>query len=192
MDLARIAEQAVHVRGALQQPHELAGLLALVRPGDLVVEIGCDAGGVLWALCEVGAQVIGVDLHAAGFGTGRQLVAWDAQMLRGDSHQQSTKDRLLDLLAGRPVDLLFIDADHTYAGARKDWEMYGPLVRPGGVVALHDICYHADQPLVRVDRLWWEIKAKHPAATSEIVYHVRPWGTGMGIGVYTNRQQEET
>lgn len=36
------------------------------------------------------------------------------------------------------VDLLFIDADHTYAACRSDWERYVPLLRPGGVVVLHD------------------------------------------------------
>jgi hypothetical protein len=34
---------------------------------------------------------------------------------------------------------LFIDGDHTYEGVRRDFEMYSPLVRKGGIIAFHDI-----------------------------------------------------
>jgi predicted O-methyltransferase YrrM len=42
------------------------------------------------------------------------------------------------LAAEGPVDFVFIDGDHTYAGLRADWTVWSPLVAPGGVVALHD------------------------------------------------------
>jgi predicted O-methyltransferase YrrM len=183
-DLLAVATEAVDRWKALQQPRELAGLLELVRPGDLAVEIGCDAGGVLWALRQAGAgRVIGIDLPAAGYATGLPLEPHGAEIIVGDSHQEATRDKLAGLLGGRPVDLLFIDADHTYQGVKRDFELYGPLVRPGGLVAFHDICHHHLFPDVRVDRLWWELVAKHPGRTREIIYRIRPWGTGMGIGV---------
>jgi predicted O-methyltransferase YrrM len=37
-----------------------------------------------------------------------------------------------------PVDLVFIDGDHSEAACRLDWELWHPLVEPGGVVAFHD------------------------------------------------------
>lgn len=37
-----------------------------------------------------------------------------------------------------PYDLLFVDADHSFDGVKLDHETYGPLVRPGGVIAFHD------------------------------------------------------
>jgi predicted O-methyltransferase YrrM len=37
------------------------------------------------------------------------------------------------------LDFLFIDGDHTYEGVKQDFEMYTPLVRKGGLVAMHDI-----------------------------------------------------
>ena len=37
------------------------------------------------------------------------------------------------------IDLLFIDGDHQYASVLTDWLLYSPLVRPGGLVAFHDI-----------------------------------------------------
>lgn len=38
----------------------------------------------------------------------------------------------------RAFDLVLIDADHSYPGVRTDVENYLPLVRPGGVLLLHD------------------------------------------------------
>ena len=38
----------------------------------------------------------------------------------------------------RPIDFLFIDADHSYERAASDWRTWAPFVRPGGHVALHD------------------------------------------------------
>jgi len=183
-DLRAVAEEAVNRWRACQQPRELAGLLALVRPGDLVVEVGCDAGGVLWALQQAGAgRVVGVDLPATGFSTGQALDPHGAEIVVGNSHQETTLRRFEGLLDGEPIDLLFIDADHTYQGVKRDHQLYGPLVRPGGLIAFHDICHHHLLPQVRVDRLWWELQSKHPGRTREIIYRQRPWGTGMGIGV---------
>jgi predicted O-methyltransferase YrrM len=36
------------------------------------------------------------------------------------------------------VDLVFVDGDHTRAGAQADWESFSPWVEPGGVVIFHD------------------------------------------------------
>lgn len=41
---------------------------------------------------------------------------------------------------GRIFDFAFIDADHSYQGARGDIDAYLPLIKPGGILAGHD--YH--------------------------------------------------
>jgi predicted O-methyltransferase YrrM len=38
----------------------------------------------------------------------------------------------------QPIDLLFIDGDHTYEGVKRDWELFVPYVNPFGVVLFHD------------------------------------------------------
>jgi predicted O-methyltransferase YrrM len=38
----------------------------------------------------------------------------------------------------QPVDLLFIDGDHSYEGVKADWDLFSPLVSPFGVVVFHD------------------------------------------------------
>ena len=37
-----------------------------------------------------------------------------------------------------PIDFIFIDGDHSYKGLKADWELWSPLVKFGGTVALHD------------------------------------------------------
>ena len=37
-----------------------------------------------------------------------------------------------------PIDMVFIDADHSYEAVKQDWDDWSPHVVPGGVIALHD------------------------------------------------------
>jgi predicted O-methyltransferase YrrM len=37
-----------------------------------------------------------------------------------------------------PIDLLFIDGDHTEEGVRRDWTEWNRFVAPGGIVIFHD------------------------------------------------------
>lgn len=46
---------------------------------------------------------------------------------------------------GGPIRVLLIDADHSYDGVRQDFELWSPLVAPGGVIIFHDY----DVPEVR-------------------------------------------
>ena len=39
---------------------------------------------------------------------------------------------------GAPVDLVFVDGDHSEAGVRLDWRLWSPHVAPGGVLVFHD------------------------------------------------------
>lgn len=57
--------------------------------------------------------------------------------VRMDSREAAA--RLLEK-HGPTFDFVFIDADHSYEGARGDIEAYRPLIRPGGLLSGHD--YH--------------------------------------------------
>lgn len=178
MNVRDIAGGAVR-HGALQKPAELASFLAALDPlPRVVVEIGCDTGGTLWAWTRIAERVIGVDLPRAEFSTGGDLNDHGATMVFGDSHDTATWDRLVAVLDGDEVDLLFIDGDHTYQGAKADYEMYGPLVAPGGVIAFHDVCQHHASLNVGVPRVWAEVSADG-ADGEEIIVGDPTWG---GIG----------
>lgn len=134
---------------------EIRALLELVAAGDCrrMLEIGTANGGSLFLFAQTvrpDAHIISVDLHHGQFGGGYpawklplyRAFARDGQRLdlvRGDSHAPETVAQVHDLLGAEPLDFLFIDGDHTYDGVRRDFETYGPLVRPGGLIAFHDI-----------------------------------------------------
>lgn len=40
-----------------------------------------------------------------------------------------------------PIDLLFIDGDHTYEGVKRDWTLFAPHMRPFGYVVFHDTAW---------------------------------------------------
>lgn len=176
-----IARTAVRTHGAIQKEQELASFLALLadHPPRVVVEIGSDAGGTLWAWQQIGARrVIGVDQPRGPYSSGQLLDEHGAEVVYGDSHDQATLETLKGLLGGDEVDLLFIDGDHSYQGVRKDFEMYSPLVRPDGMIGFHDICHHPHRPDVDVDMLWRQLG--NGAWKDEIVTDPPTWG-GIGI-----------
>lgn len=73
------------------------------------------------------------------------------------SHSQSigTKMQVEKLLNEEQLDFLFIDGDHRYEAVKRDFDMYSPLVRKGGIIALHDIGYAEEGG---VHKLWDDIK----------------------------------
>jgi cephalosporin hydroxylase len=75
------------------------------------------------------------------------------------------------------LDFLFLDGDHSYVGVKFDYLHYGPLVRSGGLIALHDIL---DRPTSQVARLWREI-VQSGARTRVLLES--PNQPEMGIGV---------
>ena len=46
-----------------------------------------------------------------------------------------------------PVRLLWIDGDHTYPSVRMDFDLWSPLLVPGGAIVMHDVLRGCDGPL---------------------------------------------
>ena len=76
-------------------------------------------------------------------------------LIPDSSQKQQTLDKTKEIFNNELIDFLFIDGDHTYNGVRKDYEMYGPLVRKGGIIAFHDIGQNEEGG---VSVLWNEVK----------------------------------
>ena len=182
-----------------QVPWEITQLLnRLMRERvQAVCEIGTFRGGTFYLWCQAAADeatLIAVDLpgeesldlafskHRIEFY--RRFAKTPKQTLHflaADSHAQTTAHAVARLLGPRRLDFLFIDGDHTYEGVKRDVELYRPLVRPGGLIALHDILPRRQCPEIQVYRFWDEVRRSY--ASEEIVAPASEAPEAVGIGL---------
>jgi predicted O-methyltransferase YrrM len=155
-----------------------------------VLEIGTFLGGTLCILCRLSAPcavIISVDLPGGEFGGGQSKLRsllyhtfgksfQRMHLIRGDSHSEEVAARVRHI--AQSLDVLFIDGDHTYDGVKHDFLSYSPLVRPGGIVAFHDIAEHPMKAGGDVPRFWNEVKTSH---RHEEIVENREQGLGIGV-----------
>jgi predicted O-methyltransferase YrrM len=188
--------QDVFAPGPAQNEQEIAAFLEFAarhRP-RVVCEIGTQDGGNLFLL---GAHLttvdllVGIDLHVRHKALLRRVLdrRRPPVFVEGSSYAERTAARVRRALGGLPIDLLFIDGDHSYGGAVRDYLIYGPLVRDGGLIAFHDIvpdgrrggapsdAYAGDIPV-----LWLELKRQFDHA--EFIADRHQLGRGIGVLVH--------
>jgi cephalosporin hydroxylase len=176
---------------------EIAALLKLLQTEQPrnVLEIGTARGGTLFLLSRAAsadANLGSIDLPGGEFGGGYDRI-WvpllkslpterqTLKLMRADSHDSRTYEEARRWLAGRPLECLLVDGDHTFEGVRRDFFMYGALVRPGALIAIHDIVPGPEHRVGGVPKFWSLVKKVYE--TRELV---DDWGQGgWGIGVVT-------
>lgn len=199
---------------ALQHRAEFTDFLEYLRDEDpsTVLELGLFLGGTtyVWARAlERTRQVVSVDqpVWPEQVLRGRRALypTFDADtaidVVYGDSHAEATYEAV-DAALDAPVDVLFVDGDHTYDGVVDDFETYRRLVGEGGVVAFHDIRRHADDRAERAARLaavddldpeyvtvgrpewgvsefWADVRSAYD--TREFLSHPEQLGRGIGV-----------
>ena len=186
-------------RGAVQKVSELADMLEAADTLDLktVVEVGSARGGTYWALAQIAnddALLVSIDIPAGSpidIRNGKDVYGHrdrdifheyvrpgqTCKLIDASSQLWSTREHLEMTLGGHQIDLLFIDADHRYEGVKRDYELYSPFVRDGGLIFFHDIIRQND---VRsgVHILWAELQKKFPGATRTFL-GTDDWGWGQ-------------
>lgn len=157
------------------------------------LEVGLGWGGSLWRIGNAlppGTRIVGLDLapNPDTLADLYRLTALlirrgcDAHLVVGNSTDPATV-AAAEALA--PFDCVFIDGDHSYAGAKADWLNYGPM---GRMVAFHDISWNstwvskvpgrATQPM-GVPILWNELKSAY--RHREIKLYKRNNYYGIGV-----------
>lgn len=116
------------------------------------VEVGCGVGRGLLIVREVIPYVVGIDLCPHRPAVLDEEGGGDIGYVAADSSSVSAVQRVHDWL-GEPPDAVFIDADHSYAKSRLDYERWWPHARL--LLGFHDILMdHLDS----VGTLWNELK----------------------------------
>jgi cephalosporin hydroxylase len=181
--------------GSVQKPEEIEAAIDYMNTETCryICEIGTESGGpnfLLGHLLKPAEMVVGIDLfvrhkpHLRRFRRpGQELHYFD-----GSSRTDQMAERLRRVLQGRQLDVLFIDGDHHYHGAKADFLLYHSFVREGGFILFHDIVPDHAQRFGKasggwsggVPTLWKELKAFYPE-NREFIRD--PDQDGMGIGV---------
>jgi len=181
----------------MQVPGEVERFLELVTADQprAVLELGTAQGGTLFLLATAaaadavlvavdapeGARTFGGNPHYYRRRALFESFARDGQRivyLARDSHRPETLTEVGRALGDRQLDLLFIDGDHSADGVAADFATYAPLVRRGGLVALHDIVPGPPEAVGGVPEFWRHIRDE------TAVELVEDWDQGgWGIGV---------
>lgn len=169
---------------------EFDALLALYRAlkPRRVLEIGVREGGTLYQWIKhapADTEFVAIDLPGVAWGrwinaNPHTFCEWAGQFgsrlnfIRGDSHDWNNWAAAAEFA---PFDFVFIDGDHSYNGVKADYRMYGGMLWPGGLLALHDILPDASDEHIEVWRLWEQLAGRKQELTSH------PTQTSRGIGV---------
>lgn len=171
----------------VQLEEELDWLLGIYRElkPRRVLEIGSHVGGTLWHWmenAEPGAFFAAISLNATEhIPTWRNWAAEKGHTLAAIDADSTTETAVSWMHSFAMYDFIFIDGSHWWEHVSKDWQHAQMMVRPGGIVAFHDITDHGGMPNEQVDvpELWKEITANGHITAEKVALP----GVYCGIGV---------
>lgn len=196
VDAKKLLEEAYAV-GLYQQKDEILTFVEFLQNFELknVLEVGTQDGGtfLLWSkLSKPDGIKITLDLPNGPYSTRGlseediskrdtflQSLGPNVHVLNMNSHDATTIAKVKHLLHGEKLDLLFIDGDHRYEGVALDFSNYQQFVKPGGIIAFHDIAeseWHISVGCF-VFLLWARLKT-----IFHVTYEFGPYENWGGIG----------
>ncbi len=137
--LPALLQETRHLPAVEHPANSVAGLLGMLRelpPLESVVEIGSFHG----VSTEVFALCSGCVLAVDPWQNDGDLESFRRRMgaYRHVHPLRMTGTAAARLIADRSLDLVYIDAEHSYAAVREDIAAWLPKLRPGGFLAGHD------------------------------------------------------
>lgn len=152
-------DQATKYIGVLQVESEVLPFMEYldteIKPVN-ILEIGLCQGGSFFLWSKLAAQKgikLGIDMPNGKWGVpytrsdveiainkhNIEMFAPNVSVLWEESKDQKSIDWVKEQLGEEKLDFLFIDGDHSYAGAKIDYYNYLPFVKEDGIIGLHDI-----------------------------------------------------
>jgi predicted O-methyltransferase YrrM len=195
---------ATNCLGHQQWKQEITGFLTFAREHKpiRIGELGLFLGGtnlMLTHALPTVREVIGVDLHLRNKSQLRYFGGSSHRQtyIEGRTCDDATLEKVSQALGGGTLDLLFIDADHSYDGVKQDFMHYRHFVRDGGIIAFHDIVQdhltkfgHDPATFVgarsgEVFRFWKDLKPYYDTSR-EFVVDYNQDGCGIGAIIYSS------
>ena len=189
-----IIEQRISETQIVSEYEELLSIYSKLKPKN-VLEIGSLLGFSLkhfMHYAENGATVISIDLPVRDFcgpadyrvkeqehNYSKEWPKWAKQnniklyLIKGMSQWGLSLEQVKAITS--ELDFLFIDGNHMYEYVKKDFEMYSPLVKKGGMVAFHDI---AENEEGGVFNYWNDLKKNYK---HQEILHSDKKEKGIGI-----------
>jgi len=185
MHFGRFGYFTIHTLQKRSEIIALAKAVAALKP-KIILEIGTARAGTLLVWSSIASEkVITCDLvHRDAQRALLEALPPPASkckvmLLTGNSHEAAFKQRVAQELGGRKADFLFIDGDHTESGVAQDYYDYKEFVRPGGIIAFHDIVENQPLPGNQVYHFWKKVKPGQ--VIEEFVNDPQQCGFGIGI-----------
>jgi len=185
-DLDYFAYGYTHEGGlALQQnPTEFAALILHLRedrPHRTYMEIGSASGGA----CSLLSQEVGFEtVLSLDDGRHPRAAEQEANFSRvpglkrfvGDSHSAEARVFLAQNVE-HPLDIAFIDGDHSFRGVWQDLGLSLEFCRPGSFVVLHDTVACSG-----VERAWLQaVRKQILKPVAEFIGEPKPLGIAVGV-----------
>ncbi len=158
-------DKAQNVEGYIgQREFRALCMLAAASPaGGVNVEIGSFKGKSTIGVASIASafnlgQVVSIDPHNAPCETdpdlsesGTSFDDFQAALRQAglrdfvEAHREPSREAAVGW--NRPIRLLWIDGDHTYQGAKLDFDLFKPFLIDGAIVAIHDTLHEFEGPI---------------------------------------------
>ena len=132
----------------IEEVHALKELAQSLPANPVVVNLGAGSGTNSLAIKESRKDLylycIDIQLEDSPLGGlfGERKVLQDASYIAGDDftqiHGDSKAIGKIWQSVSPQVDMIFVDADHSYNGCKGDILAWLPNIKPGGIIAVHD------------------------------------------------------
>jgi hypothetical protein len=110
----------------------LSSMASTLEKGRVIVEVGTEQGGSAKIITDsTQADLYSIDIEDKINATMVDRTRF--KFCLGDA--KAFKKAHPDL----EIDFLFIDADHSFGGVKEDFDTLYPMLKPGGLVAFHDV-----------------------------------------------------